>query len=186
MKKSLLSLAFLSLISFPVFAVDIVCEPESDTAVSYGIYSVPQNVEVTFVKYATNNNQDDYWIRISERSQKDKLLYDMTLIIDGQPYRLLAIPPDDKHAEASLSMIEQSTSAVAFTIPATVRTPFRYYPLAPELVDKLENAKSASIIYNKVKRINIKIDLTPDFLAKIQNGFKLTYVDYPKYWKPNQ
>lgn len=183
MKKTIyMTLLFILICVFPAMASKMVCEPESDTAVSYGVYSVPKNnIDITFEKYATSDGQNDnYWIRISERTMaREKLLYYITLVIDGRKYKVDSVEPTEKYINASATF----TAGPLSTFP---RTNYKYYPLSRDLIDKIEAAKSITILYNKLEMVNIPISIDADFLTKIQDTFKLSYADYPKYWKPAQ
>ena len=87
MKKSLiaLTLTVAALLSVPSYAYKDVYEPESDTSVSYSTYSLEKGTsEVVFSKLASKDGLDQYWIRLSRRQNREKLLHYMILDIDGE------------------------------------------------------------------------------------------------------
>jgi hypothetical protein len=110
---------------------------------------------------------------------REKLLYYITLVIDGRKYKVDSVEPTEKYINASATF----TAGPLSTFP---RTNYKYYPLSRDLIDKIEAAKSITILYNKLEMVNIPISIDADFLTKIQDTFKLSYADYPKYWKPAQ
>jgi hypothetical protein len=167
------------------FAYKNAFEPESDTAVSYSTYSVEkQSTEVVFTKYATADpNQDEYWIRLSRRQNREKVLHYITLNIDGTDYRLTAFAPDYHHVTTAESTIDQEIAGL-FAAAPLVRSGFKYFSLTPEIITKLSTAKHVYLIYSRLNRINMKYDLPDDFLKAIQQNNALEFVDFSKYWKP--
>lgn len=167
------------------FAYKDAFEPESDTAVSYSTYSVEkQSTEVVFTKYATADpSKDEYWIRLSRRQNREKILHYITLNVDGQNYRLTAFAPDYHHATTAETTIDQVAIGLFAAAPIT-RSGFRYFALSPELVAKLATAKHVYFVYSRYNRINMKYDIPDDFLEAIQRNNKLEFVDFSKYWHP--
>lgn len=184
MKKILLLLALSSALSFPSFAYKDIYEPENDDAVSFSTYSVEkQSTEVVFTKYAKADGNDDYWIRLSRRQNGEKILHYIFLNIDGVSYRITAMVPTYEQAMTAQTTIDKESSSIFGVLPIA-RTAFRYYPLSHEMVEKLNVAKSAYILYSRFNRLNMKFDIPSDFLAEIQKNFKLEFKDFPKYWHP--
>lgn len=171
----LLSLLLAFFIS-PVSAIEFVCEPEDNNAVSYNVffYGATQ-LETMFIKLAPSNHQNEYWLRMSELSMRDKVLNQITIDIDGKTYDLTSTTPDfDADTVASVTYVGE---------PA-MRTNIRFFRLSPEIVQGMRAAKSVKIRYSTYKILNQIAPLKPSHLENINKAFALEYEQYPEYWKP--
>ncbi len=187
MKKLLLLVALSSTLTFPSFAYRDIYEPENDTAVSYSTYSIEKHqTEIVFVKYASMNGNDDYWIRLSQRFD-GKILHYMYLNIDGKYYRLLAEDPSYKESSGGSSSISTSTTGLLGMFTGNLypinRTPIRYFHLNSDLVSKISNAKKIFILYSTLSTVNVMCVLPDDFLQGIKKNFKYEFSDFPKLWR---
>ena len=179
MKKMLLALSMLASLSAPsAQAIDFYCEPEDDNTVSYSAFFYgATKLETTYIKLAPKSHQDEYWLRMSEISVRDKILDTITINIDGSKYKIKSSTPDfDTSAVASVSY---SVAGNEF-----MRTNIRFFKLTPEIVSKLRTAKNAYIIYSTYKIINQTAPLKDSHLAVVNKAFSLEYEQYPEYWKP--
>lgn len=183
MKKFLVALGLATVLSMPsVFAYTFYVEPESDTAVSFNVYDVLDGKwETTFVNYANSNGDDEYWVRVASRYNDSKLLHYLTMTVDGESYRLNAIPLDSKHYYAASSAnIKQG--GVGNTMHYSSLN--RYYPIPTDLAFKLLHAKEIIITYNTDKEINCDIRVNQGVIEKLKKAYSLRYADFNDYWKP--
>lgn len=183
MKKFLVALGLATVLSMPsVFAYTFYVEPESDTAVSFNVYDVLDGKwETTFVNYANSNGDDEYWVRVASRYNDSKLLHYLTMTVDGESYRLNAIPLDSKHYYAASSAnIKQG--GVGNTMHYSSLN--RYYPIPTDLAFKLLNAKEIIITYNTDKEINCDIRVNQKVIENLKKAYSLRYADFNNYWKP--
>ena len=187
MKKFLLSLAVASMISIPAFANDFVCEPESDTAVSYAAYDVLSGEwETTFVNYVNSDETHEYWLRLAFRGRTTKVLHYCTLEIDGESYRLTAIPFDDKHyyAAQSISLNRAKPGNGGGDFGILLVTAPRYYPLTEEMARKLTTAKKVKLTVQRLQRINTELIPNDKMMKDLKKAYTLNYSDFEKEWKP--
>lgn len=182
MKKFLVALGLATVLSMPsAFAYTFYVEPESDTAVSFNVYDVLDGKwETTFVNYANSNGDDEYWIRGASRYDQAKLLHYLTMTVDGESYRLTAIPLD-KHYYAASSA---NTTRGDLGHNAHYSSLNRYYPIPTDLAFKLLNAKEIIITYNTDKEINCDIRVNQKVIENLKKAYSLRYVDFNNYWKP--
>lgn len=183
MKKFLVALGLATVLSMPsVFAYTFYVEPESDTAVSFNVYDVLDGKwETTFVNYANSNGDDEYWVRVASRYNDSKLLHYLTMTVDGESYRLNAIPLDSKHYYAASSAnIKQG--GVGNTMHYSSLN--RYYSIPTDLAFKLLHAKEIIITYNTDKEINCDIRVNQGVIEKLKKAYSLRYADFNNYWKP--
>ncbi len=160
----------------PVNAIEFICEPEDHDAVSYNVffYGATQ-LETMFIKLAPSNHQDEYWLRMSELSPRDKVLNAISIDIDGKKYDLISTTPDfDADTVASVTYVGE---------PA-MRTNIRFFKLSPEIVQGFKTAKSVKIRYSTYKILNQIAPLKTSHLENINKAFSLEYEQYPEYWKP--
>lgn len=183
MKKILIALGIAMVISLPTsFAYKFYVEPESDTAVSFNVYDVLDGKwETTFVNYANSNGEDEYWIRVASRYDQTKLLPYLTMTIDGESYRLNAIPIDSKHYYAASSA---NTTMGDLGHNAHYSSLNRYYPIPIDLAFKLLHANEIIITYNTNKEINCDIRVNKDVIENLKKAYSLRYADFNNYWKP--
>lgn len=177
-KKIVAASLLAAMLSMPAMAIDFVCEPEDDNAVTYSVFFYgAHHLETTFFKYARENNQDEYWIRLSSFGIRDKLLKNITLVIDDASYTLTAVVPDfDVNTVASISLRTGDR--------ATFRSNTRFYELTPEMVQRIITAKTIFIKYDTYKEIRQITPIKDDSMAFIKQAFSLDYKNYPDYWKP--
>lgn len=183
MKKFLVALGLATVLSMPsAFAYKFYVEPESDTAVSFNVYDVLDGKwETTFVNYANSNGDDEYWVRVASRYNDSKLLHYLTMTVDGESYRLNAIPLDSKHYYAASSAnIKQG--GVGNTMHYSSLN--RYYPIPTDLAFKLLHAKEIIITYNTDKEINCDIRVNQGVIENLKKAYSLRYADFNNYWKP--
>lgn len=189
MKKSLiaLTLTVAALLSVPSYAYKDVYEPESDTSVSYSTYSLEKGTsEVVFSKLASKDGLDQYWIRLSRRQNREKLLHYMILDIDGEQIRLTASAPTYWQENAATSTVDNE--ALGFLGPVGIqRTPFRYFNLSPEIVQKIMNANHITIYYSRLNRLNMAFDIDDKFLQAIKKNFSYAFSDFESVskWHPD-
>ncbi|WP_302485282.1 hypothetical protein [uncultured Megasphaera sp.] len=179
MKKALLAMSMMAMLSWtPAQAIDFYCEPEDDNTVSYSAFFYgATKLETTYIKLAPKSHQDEYWLRMSEISVRDKILDTIIINIDGSKYKIKSSIPDfDTSAVASVSY---SVAGSEF-----MRTNIRFFKLTPEIVSKLRTAKKVYIIYSTYKIINQTALLKDSHLAVVNKAFSLEYEQYPEYWKP--
>lgn len=183
MKKFLVALGLATVLSMPsVFAYTFYVEPESDTAVSFNVYDVLDGKwETTFVNYANSNGDDEYWIRVASRYDQAKLLHYLTMAVDGESYRLTAIPLDSKHYYAASST---NTTRGDLGHNAHYSSLNRYCPIPTDLAFKLLNAKEIIITYNTDKEINCDIRVNQKVIENLKKAYSLRCVDFNNYWKP--
>ena len=186
MKKILLSLAVASMLSIPAFANDFVCEPESDTAISYAAYDVLSGEwETTFVNYVHSDETHEYWLRLAFRGRTTKVLHYCTLEIDGESYRLTATPIDDKHYYAAQSIsLNQAKSWDAGDNGILLVTAPRYYPLTAEMAQKLATAKEVKLTVQRLQRINTELIPNDKMMKDLRKAYTLGYADFENEWKP--
>ena len=186
MKKLLLSLAVASMISIPAFANDFVCEPESDTAVSYAAYDVLSGEwETTFVNYVNSDETHEYWLRLAFRGRTTKVLHYCTLEIDGESYRLTAIPIDNKHFYAALSIsLNKAKAGSGGDEGILLVTAPRYYPLTQEMAQKLATAKKVKLTVQRLQRINTELIPNDKMMNDLKKAYTLNYADFENEWKP--
>lgn len=182
-KKFLLALGLVTVISMPsAFAYKFYVEPESDMAVSFNVYDVLDGKgETTFVNYANSNGDDEYWIRVASRYDQSKLLHYLSLTVDGESYRLTAIPLDSKHyyaaSSANITRGDLGNNAHYSSLN-------RYYPIQTDLAFKLIKAKEIIITYNTDKEINCDIRVNKNVIENLHKAYSLRYADFNNYWKP--
>lgn len=183
MKKFLIALGLATLLSMPsAFAYKFYVEPESGTAVSFNVYDVLDGrFETTFVNYANSNGEDEYWIRVATRYDESKLLHYLMITVDGESYRLNAIPLDSKHYYAA-SSANRKRGSVADTMHYFSLN--RYYAIPTDLAFKLLNAKDIMITYETDKRINCDVQINQEFINGLNKAYSLRYADFNNYWKP--
>lgn len=183
MRKFLIALGLATVLSMPsAFAYKFYVEPESDTAVSFNVYDVLDGKwETTFVNYANSNGDDEYWVRVASRYDQTKLLHYLTMKVDGESYRLNAIPLDSKHYYAASSA---NTTYGDFGNNAHYSSLNRYYPIPIDLAFKLLNAKEIIITYNTDKEINCDIRVNQKVIENLKKAYSLRYADFNNYWKP--
>lgn len=169
MKKFLVALGLATVLSMPsAFAYTFYVEPESDTAVSFNVYDVLDGKwETTFVNYANSNGDDEYWIRVASRYDQAKLLHYLTMTVDGESYRLTAIPLDSKHYYAASSA---NTTRGDLGHNAHYSSLNRYYPIPTDLAFKLLNAKEIIITYNTDKEINCDIRVNQKVIENLKKS----------------
>lgn len=188
MKKFLLSLGMATMLAMPVaFANDFVVEPESDTAVSYAAYDVLSGEwETTFVNYCNADGQDEYWLRLAFRGRQSKVLHYCTLDVDGEQYRLTAIPVDDKHLYAAQAITLNMAKAGNMwgDLSRLLVSYPRYYPIPTEVANKLMTAKKVVLTVHRVHRINTQLILNNKMLDDLHRAYTLRYADFNNVWKP--
>ncbi len=185
MKKVLLSLAIASMLSIPAFANDFVCEPESDTAVSYAAYDVLSGEwETTFVNYVNSDESHEYWLRLAFRGRTTKVLHYCTLEIDGEVYRLTATPIDDKHYYAAQSISLNVSNPYRGDQSILLVTAPRYYPLTAEIAQKLVTAKDVKLTVQRLQRINTELIPNNKMMKDLRKAYTLNYSDFENEWKP--
>ena len=186
LKKLLLSCSLaLMLSASPAWAIDFVCEPEDNNAASYSVFFYCNNkMEVTFIKYAPETHQDEYWLRLSGIGVKDKLLNKITLTISGTPYELTASNPTFDISSVAVTTMRNYSPGLFGSGPS-LRTNIRFFKLTPDMVEQLQTAKDVTLKYDTFKRINQSAPVREDSLVLINKAFTLEYEQYPEYWKPN-
>jgi hypothetical protein len=183
MKKILIALGIATVLFQPTsFAYKFYVEPESDIAVSFNVYDVLDGKwETTFVNYANSNGDDEYWIRVASRYDQSKLLHYLSLTVDGESYRLTAIPLDSKHYYAASSA---NITRGDLGNKAHYSSLNRYYPIPTDLAFKLIKAKEIIITYNTDKEINCDIRVNKNVIENLHKAYSLRYADFNNYWKP--
>lgn len=183
MKRFLVALGLATVLSMPsVFAYTFYVEPESDTAVSFNVYDVLDGKwETTFVNYVNSNGNDEYWVRVASRYNQTKLLHYLNITVDGESYRLTAIPVDSKHYYAASSA---NTKYGDVGKNAHYSSLNRYYPIPTDLAFKLLHAKEIIITYNTDKEINCDIRVNQGVIENLKKAYSLRYGDFNNYWKP--
>lgn len=133
MKKALLAMSMMAMLSWtPAQAIDFYCEPEDDNTVSY-------KLETTYIKLAPKSHKDEYWLRMSELSARDKVLDTIIINIDDSKYLIKSSTPDfDTTSVASVSYSNTAGTE-------SMRTNIRFFKLMPEIVSKLRTAKKVYI-----------------------------------------
>lgn len=186
MKKLLCSFALVSMLAMPAFANDFVCEPESDTAVSYAAYDVLSGEwETTFVNYVNADETHEYWLRLAFRGRTTKVLHYCTLEVDGENYRLTAIPFDDKHYYAAQSIsLNKAKAGQGGDEGILLVTAPRYYPLTKEMAGKLVNAKKIKLTVQRLQRINTELIPNDKMMKDLKKAYTLGYADFENEWKP--
>lgn len=177
MKRILILLSLLVAFCIPpVNAIEFVCEPEDNDAVSYSVffYGATQ-LETMYIKLAPSNHQDEYWLRMSEIAMRDKVLNKITIDIDGKTYDLTGTQPD---------FDADTVASVTYVGPRDMRTNVRFFRLSPEIVQGMKTAKSVKIRYSTYKILNQIAPLKSSHLENINKAFSLEYEQYPEYWKP--
>ena len=182
-KKFFVALGLATIIYMPsAFAYKFYVEPESDTAVSFNVYDVLDGKwETTFVNFANANGDDEYWIRVASRYDQAKLLHYLNLKVDGESYRLTAIPIDSKHYYAASSA---NITRGDLGHNAHYSSLNRYYPIPTDLAFKLIKAKEVIITYNTDKEINCDIRVNKNVIENLHKAYSLRYADLNNYWKP--
>lgn len=123
MKRILVLLSLLVAFCIPpVNAIEFVCEPEDNDAVSYSVffYGATQ-LETMYIKLAPSNHQDEYWLRMSEIAMRDKVLNKITIDIDGKTYDLTSTQPD---------FDADTVASVTYVGPRDMRTNVRFFRLS--------------------------------------------------------
>lgn len=180
MKKALLAMSMMAMLSWtPAQAIDFYCEPEDDNTVSYSAFFYgATKLETTYIKLAPKSHKDEYWLRMSELSARDKVLDTIIINIDDSKYLIKSSTPDfDTTSVASVSYSNTAGTE-------SMRTNIRFFKLTPEIVSKLRTAKKVYIIYSTYKIINQTALLKDSHLAVVNKAFSLEYEQYPEYWKP--
>lgn len=109
-----LASVLVSALSMSAFAFETSYEPESENAVSYTTFDDLKSWQTGFVNYAKADGTNEYWIRVSVKIKKEKVLHYCLLDIDGQKYTLYAMEPQYKHIRAgSAPFYEVNTTAKA-------------------------------------------------------------------------
>lgn len=103
------------------------------------------------------------------------------MAVDGESYRLTAIPLDSKHYYAASSA---NTTRGDLGHNAHYSSLNRYYPIPTDLAFKLLNAKEIIITYNTDKEINYDIRVNQKVIENLKKAYSLRYVDFNNYWKP--
>lgn len=183
-KKALIATMMMTIFSLPVFAFQTSYEPESENAVSYTTFDDLKSWQTGFVNYAKSDGTNEYWIRVSVKIKKEKVLHYCTLVIDGQKYTLYAIEPQYKHLRAGSAPfydIHTDTLADDFRVFASDSV---YFPLSTELVNKLLTAKDVRFEFNRIRRLHNHAKVPDDMLAALQKNYQLKYADFNRYWDP--
>lgn len=186
MKKALIALGLTGILlasSSVVKANDFVVEPESDTAVSYAAFDIlgTGEWETTFVNYCKANGEDEYWIRLAFRGKRDKVLHYCTLIVDGEKYRLTAVPLDDKHYYAAQGITVNRADVGKARL---LVSPPRFFDLSRELAAKIMAAKEITIIADRATRINTELHPSNKMMEDIHHAYSLRYANFSENWKP--
>lgn len=186
MKKVLIALGIAGMLfasGAGVKANDFVVEPESDTAVSYAAFDIlgTGEWETTFVNYCKAEGEDEYWLRLAFRGKRDKVLHYCTLIVDGEKYRLTAVPLDDKHYYAAQSITVNRADVGKARL---LVSPPRFFNLPKELANKLMSAKEITIIADRATRINTELHPSNKMIEDIHHAYSLRYSDFENEWKP--
>lgn len=155
------------------------CEIESPSAVTYYTKSinsgVGRNFQKFFVKYTDNNNNSEYWIKIST-SSKNRFLYYLGLEFNEESFQLLEIQNPDFH---------QMHATDGLAGPPNVEY-YSLYKIPQDIINKLSAANTpVTLIVNKQNKQKIKLPSDIRFTNTIQEIISLTYNDKDNYWQPN-
>ncbi len=179
-----LASVLVSALSMSAFAFETSYEPESENAVSYTTFDDLKSWQTGFVNYAKADGTNEYWIRVSVKIKKEKVLHYCLLDIDGQKYTLYAMEPQYKHIRAgSAPFYEVNTTAKADDV-RVFASDCVYFPLSPDIVDKLIHAKEVRMEFNRIRRLHNHVKVPDDELAQLKENLQLKYSDFNKYWDP--
>lgn len=184
LRKLLLTLALSSVLAAPSFAFRTSYEPESETAVSYTTFDDLKSWQTGFVNYAKADGTHEYWIRVSVKIKREKVLHYCTLTIDGKDYTLYAMEPQYRHLRAGLAPFYDVDETIKKDIFRVFASDDVYYPLSQELVDKIQNATEVRMQFYRIRRLHNHVKIPDDMLVKLKENLKLTYSDFNKYWDP--
>lgn len=187
MKKSVIALGMvLALLTGSAYANNFVVEPESDTAVSYAAYDVLSGEwETTFVNYCNSNGEDEYWLRLAFRGRQSKVLHYCTLNVDGEEYRLTAVPFDDKHFYAAQSVTLNMAKGGFMGDPGILLVSHpRYYAIPQEVATKLLTAQKVSLTVHRTTRLNTELTVNNKMLDDLHRAYGLRYADFNTVWTP--
>lgn len=187
MKKSVIALGMaLAMLTGSAYANNFVVEPESDTAVSYAAYDVLSGEwETTFVNYCNSNGEDEYWLRLAFRGRQSKVLHYCTLNVDGEAYRLTAVPFDDKHFYAAQSVTLNMAKGGFMGDPGILLVSHpRYYAIPQKVATKLLSAKKVSLTVHRTTRLNTELTVNNKMLEDLHRAYGLRYADFNTVWTP--
>jgi len=191
-KKAVIAVFTASLLTAGVcMAEQTAYEPEDGGGASFSTHDFISHriigMDIYYTNYVNPNHSHEHWFRISCSGSRVKLLDHMSLIIDGTRYDIQALPsPSEKYILAGYSLVDNKNHLVPFGgFVASARSNTRFFILTDEQVEKLKTAQNAKIVLDTTKAVNMKFDITKDFLASINkmNGYELA--DLSNLWHPN-
>ncbi|WP_196603463.1 hypothetical protein [Pectinatus haikarae] len=182
MKRILMLVILLCIISSTCFAAKLAYEPESPTSASFSATDEYMPfIFITFVNYAKSDENSDYWVRFTITEDYTKILYNAALNIDGTIYDLHPVYNiESKYYYAASSNIPNHI----FTNMHGTQ-PFRYYVIPLAVVNKLKTAKKITFIYNRVDKLNLQVPLYDNYVEKIKSILDLKYADLGTYFHPS-
>lgn len=176
MKTLLLTIALLLSILQNCFAAyDVItAEQESEKAVSY-ILAGEGRTPLTrkyFVKYITDKNESEYWIRIST-VKTDRFMPYIDIEIDDKTYRVYAFEEHKKrhlHAGESTKLEYHSDHT------------FEIYPLSINLIEEMVKSKKCTITAPTRKREGMILTSNEYWINGIKEIMNLRYEDREPYF----
>ena len=164
----------LSINSLSFAADDVISvEEESTESITYVLTGQNYNCFKAFIKYSTNSNQEEYWFRINLKF-RDRLKPYMDVIIDNQKYQLVAVEEYKKRHLLSGSGTEIDGN-------------YNYqdkecYIIPQEIISKILNSKSMSLIAYSQRKPKIEIESNAYFLNGIKEIINLKYENREPYF----
>lgn len=183
MKKILIFVFSLLMISSTCFAFRSSYEPESDTSASFAVISNYGSESISFVKYASIDKTDEYWIRFTIMRDNNKILYNALLSIDGETFPLTPVSDvSSKYTYAATSILDHDIFS-----GISGAQPFRYYLLDKKTVDKIMSSSGEIVfIYSRIDHLNKHLTLDKPLSNQIRKIYSLQYSDLNKYWNPSK
>lgn len=151
------------------------CEIESPTAVTYYTRSINsgtgRNFQKFFVKYIDNNENYEYWIKIST-SSKNRFLYHLGLKFNGENFQLFEIQNPNFH---------QIHATDGLAGPPNVEY-YSLYKIPQDIINKLSTATTPiTLIVNKQNKQEIMLPSDIEFTNSIKKIILLNYDDKDTY-----
>ena len=156
----------------------ILAEEETETAVSYIIAgeTTPPFIRKFFVKYINQNNESEYWLRISY-IKTDRLKPYIDIEIKGEKFRVWAFEEYKKrHLHAG-----ESTKLEFHTDKS-----FEVFPLSSDIVQKIVDKKDLTIVLPSRKRAGMVLKSNEYFINGIKEIVLLRYEDREDYYTNNK
>lgn len=158
---------------------NIYAEIESPSALTYFVHISKKKPSLvyfnSFVKYADEQGNEDYWIRVSTM-RKSRFMYYMELEIDGVKYKLPEIQNPTYSQKCSSAFAERITHSEFYSI----------YSVPKDIIEKIKIINNPiNMIIHKQTRQNFILYTDIGFTKAMQKIISLNYSNKDEYWQPS-